>query len=108
MDRSRIHPSTLSFQGLRLAVNQEIEELQALLDALPEVVKPGGRVVFLTFHSLEDRPVKQAFQRLAREGRARLLNRHVVTPTEDEIRRNPAARSAKLRALEMTGGSQQG
>ncbi|MBM3795629.1 MAG: 16S rRNA (cytosine(1402)-N(4))-methyltransferase RsmH [Acidobacteria bacterium] len=103
MDRSRIHPSTLSFQSLRLAVNQEMEELQALLDALPEVVKPGGRVVFLTFHSLEDRPVKQAFQRLAREGRARLLNRHVATATDEETRRNPAARSAKLRALEMTG-----
>lgn len=104
MERSgRIHPATLSFQALRMAVNAELEELDALLGALPEVLRrPGGRAVFITFHSLEDRPVKQAFQRLARSGDARLLTRHVVTPTEEEVRRNAAARSAKLRALEMT------
>lgn len=101
MERGRIHPATLSFQALRMAVNSEMEELTALLDALPHVLRPGGRAVFLTFHSLEDRPVKQAFQRLAREGRARLLTRHVVAPGEEEVRRNPAARSAKLRALEI-------
>lgn len=98
----RIHPATLSFQALRMAVNAELEELDALLGALPDVLtRPGGRAVFITFHSLEDRPVKQAMQRLARAGDARLLTRHVVTPTEEEVRRNPAARSAKLRALEM-------
>ena len=98
----RIHPATLSFQALRMAVNAELEELDALLGALPDVLRrPGGRAVFITFHSLEDRPVKQAFQRLAREGAARLLTRHVVTPADEEVRRNPAARSAKLRALEM-------
>lgn len=103
MDRGRIHAATLSFQALRMAVNSELEELTALLDALPHVLRrPGGRAVFLTFHSLEDRPVKQAFQGLAREGRARLIERHVVTPSEEEIRRNPAARSAKLRVIEMT------
>jgi 16S rRNA (cytosine1402-N4)-methyltransferase len=98
----RIHPATLSFQALRMAVNAELEELDALLGALPGVLKrPGGRAVFITFHSLEDRPVKRAFQGIARGGEARLLTRHVVTPSEDEVRRNPAARSAKLRALEM-------
>ena len=102
MDRGRIHPATLSFQALRMAVNAELEELDALLSALPQVLRrPGGRAVFITFHSLEDRPVKQAFQRLAREKSARLLTRHVVPPTDEEVRRNPAARSAKLRALEM-------
>jgi 16S rRNA (cytosine1402-N4)-methyltransferase len=99
---ARIHPATLSFQALRMAVNAEMEELDALLDALPHVLRtPGGRAVFITFHSLEDRPVKRAFQRLAHEGVAHLLTRHVVTPTEEEVRRNPAARSAKLRALVM-------
>lgn len=101
--RGRIHPATLSFQALRMAVNAELEELDALLGALPDVLRrPGGRAVSITFHSLEDRPVKQAFQRLARAGAARLLTRHVVTATDEEVRRNPAARSAKLRALEMT------
>ena len=98
----RIHPATLSFQALRMAVNSELEELDALLGALPHVLRrPGGRAVFITFHSLEDRPVKRAFQGLARSGDARLLTRHVVAPSEEEVRRNPAARSAKLRALEM-------
>ncbi len=98
----RIHPATLCFQALRMAVNAELEELDALLGALPEVLRrPGGRAVFITFHSLEDRPVKRAFQGIARRGEAHLLTRHVVTPSEEEVRRNPAARSAKLRALEM-------
>ena len=103
MDRGgRIHPATLTFQALRMAVNAEPEELDALLGALPQVLRqPGGRAVFITFHSLEDRPVKRAFQRLAQSGSARLLTRHVVTPSDEEVRRNPAARSAKLRALEM-------
>jgi 16S rRNA (cytosine1402-N4)-methyltransferase len=103
MERNaRIHPATLSFQALRMAVNAELEELDALLSALPEVLRrPGGRAVSITFHSLEDRPIKQAFQRIARSGDAQLLTRHVVTPTDEEVRRNPAARSAKLRALEM-------
>ena len=107
MDRhGHIHPATLSFQALRMAVNAEVDELDALLGALPHILRtPGGRAVFITFHSLEDRPVKRAFQRLAQEGAAQLLTRHVVPPTEDEVRRNPAARSAKLRALEMIDSS---
>jgi 16S rRNA (cytosine1402-N4)-methyltransferase len=97
----KIHPATLTFMALRIAVNQENEELDALLAAIPEIVKPGGRVVVLTFMSLEDRRVKQSFQAMAREGRANILTRHVVRPAEEEAGDNPASRSAKLRALEI-------
>jgi 16S rRNA (cytosine1402-N4)-methyltransferase len=98
---SKIHPATQTFMALRLVVNREMEELEALLASLPQLVKPGGRVVVLTFMSTEDRKVKQSFQALAKEGRAVLLTRHVVKPAEEEIRDNPPSRSAKLRALEM-------
>jgi 16S rRNA (cytosine1402-N4)-methyltransferase len=96
-----MHPATRSFMALRLAVNEEQQELDALLESLPALMKPGGRVVVLTFMSLEDRKVKQAFQKLARAGSAVVLTKHVITPSGDEIRINPPSRSAKLRALEM-------
>ena len=95
------HPATLTFMALRIAVNREREELEALLADAPKLVRPGGRFVVLTFMSSEDRVVKQAFQGLAREKKAVLLNKHVITPTEKEVRENPPSRSAKLRALEM-------
>ncbi|MGH9666392.1 MAG: 16S rRNA (cytosine(1402)-N(4))-methyltransferase RsmH [Bryobacteraceae bacterium] len=98
---SRLHPATQTFMALRMAVNREQEELDALLDSIPLLVKSGGRAVILTFMSLEDRKVKQGFQALAKGGRAALVNRHVVRPTEVEIRDNPPSRSAKLRALEL-------
>jgi 16S rRNA (cytosine1402-N4)-methyltransferase len=97
----KIHPATQTFMALRIAVNQEQEELDALLASLPTLVKPGGRVVFLTFMSTEDRRVKQAFQALGKSGRATILTRHVVPPSQEEISANPPSRSAKLRALEM-------
>ncbi|HUA84382.1 MAG TPA: 16S rRNA (cytosine(1402)-N(4))-methyltransferase RsmH [Bryobacteraceae bacterium] len=97
----KIHPATRTFMALRIAVNHELEELDALLGSLPRLVKAGGRVVMVTFHSLEDRKVKQAFQALARDGRTRILTRHVVRPSEEELRTNPPSRSAKLRAVEM-------
>ena len=84
-----------------IAVNQEQEELDALLDAIPRVVKPGGRVVILTFMSTEDRKVKRSFQAMAKAGQVRLLTKHVVKPSEEEIRSNPPSRSAKLRAVEI-------
>jgi len=95
----KLHPATQTFMSLRIAVNAEMEELDALLASIPVVVKPGGHVAIITFHSLEDRKVKQSFQALAKEGRAQLLTRHVVRPSEEEERANPASRSAKLRAL---------
>jgi 16S rRNA (cytosine1402-N4)-methyltransferase len=97
----KLHPATQTFMALRIAVNQENEELDALLAAIPKLVKPGGRVVMLTFMSLEDRKVKQSFQALAKDGRVNILTRHVVRPAEEEVRDNPPSRSAKLRAVEI-------
>jgi len=76
----KIHPATQTFQALRMAVNHELEELQALLDWIPKLVKTGGRAVIITFHSLEDRMVKQSFQAMARAGQGVILTRHVVRP----------------------------
>ncbi len=97
----KIHPATQTFMALRIAVNDENEELEALLGAIPILVKPGGREVVLTFMSLEDRRVKRSFQAMAREGVVQILPRHVVRPAEEEIRDNAPSRSAKLRALEI-------
>jgi len=97
----RLHPATQTFMALRMAVNGEQEELDALLAGVPDLVRRGGRVVVISFMSLEDRKVKQSFQGLARAGRARILTKHVVKPRETETQKNPASRSAKLRALEM-------
>jgi 16S rRNA (cytosine1402-N4)-methyltransferase len=97
----KIHPATRTFMALRIAVNHEQEELDALLESIPQLVKPGGRAVIVTFMSLEDRKVKQSFQALAKAGRAMVLTRHVVRPAEEEIRDNPPSRSAKLRAVEF-------
>lgn len=98
----RIHPATQTFMALRLKVNSELEELETMLRQVPERLTAGGRFVILTFMSTEDRIVKRAFQALAREKRATILTKHVVTPTEEELLKNPASRSAKLRALEIS------
>jgi 16S rRNA (cytosine1402-N4)-methyltransferase len=100
----QIHPATRSFMALRLAVNGELENLGQFLDKVLTVLRPGGRVVVLSFHSLEDRPVKQAFRRWQDEGLATILTRKVVRPTEEEVQKNPRARSAKLRAAEKIRG----
>lgn len=97
----RLHPATRVFQALRMVVNDEPQELASLLHQAPEWLKPGGRWVMIAFQSLDDREVKRAFQALGREGRARVLTKHVVKPAEEEVRANPASRSAVLRALEM-------
>jgi 16S rRNA (cytosine1402-N4)-methyltransferase len=97
----KLHPATQTFMALRLVVNDEPGELDRFLSLAPDLLKPGGRLVVITFMSLEDRRVKHAFQELARSGRAVLLTRHVVRPTSEEVERNPPSRSAKLRAVEM-------
>lgn len=97
----KLHPATQTFMALRLAVNSEMEELEALLEAIPRLLRKGGRAVILTFMSLEDRKVKHGLQAMSKEGLVRLLTKHVVKPTEEEIRRNPPSRSAKLRAVEL-------
>ncbi len=99
----QIHPATRTFMALRLAVNRELENLEGFLSKALEVLAPEGRAVVLSFHSLEDRLVKRAFQSWQHLGRARVLTRKVIRPTEIELRTNPRARSAKLRAAEKTG-----
>ena len=95
-----LHPATRTFLALRIAVNEELASLKTLLDVLPDVLLPGGRAVIITFHSLEDRLVKQAFQRGARAGLLRLLTKKPVRPSAQELAENPRSRSAKLRAVE--------
>jgi 16S rRNA (cytosine1402-N4)-methyltransferase len=98
----RIHPATRTFQALRILVNRELQDLQELLraGAAPQVLQPGGRLVIISFHSLEDRIVKDGLRDGAREGVYQLLTKKPVTADEEEIDRNPRARSAKLRAAE--------
>jgi 16S rRNA (cytosine1402-N4)-methyltransferase len=96
----RIHPATRTFQALRIFVNRELDDLRKLLEAAPQLLKPGGRLVVISFHSLEDRIVKDAIREGAKLGRYKLLTKKPVTPGEEEIGRNPRARSAKLRAAE--------
>jgi 16S rRNA (cytosine1402-N4)-methyltransferase len=100
-EQRRIHPATRTFQALRIFVNRELDDLRALLDAAPRILKPDGRVVVISFHSLEDRIVKDAFREGANKYKHfRVLTKKPVVASEDEQDRNPRARSAKLRAAE--------
>ncbi len=97
-----IHPATRTFMALRLAVNREIENLERFLPRALSVLALDGRLVVISFHSLEDRLVKHTFLEWKQQGWGRVLTRKVVRPAETELRTNPRARSAKLRALEKT------
>jgi 16S rRNA (cytosine1402-N4)-methyltransferase len=92
-----IDPATRTFQALRIAVNDELKSLEIALRRLPDCLRPGGRLVIVSFHSLEDRRVKQAFRG---DARLRVLTKRPVVPTDAEVARNPRSRSAKLRAAE--------
>ncbi len=96
----RIHPATRTFQAIRIFVNRELEDLEALLASAPQVLKPGGRLVIISFHSLEDRRVKDAFREGERSGLYRVLTKKPVTASAAEVGRNARSRSAKLRAAE--------
>ena len=98
--RQRLHPATKTFLALRIAVNREMEELGQFLSRTPATLNSGGRWVVLTYHSGEDRQVKQAFQQGEREGTLKVLTKHVIQPSEMEISANPRSRSAKLRCAE--------
>jgi 16S rRNA (cytosine1402-N4)-methyltransferase len=96
----KLHPATKTFLALRTAVNREEEELEQFLSCIPATISFGGRLVVLSYHSIEDRSVKHAIQRLTREGSFQVLTKRVIRPSDEEIRRNPRARSAKLRVAE--------
>jgi len=100
--RHSIHPATRIFQALRIYVNAELKEIEALLQQAPRLLKPGGRLVVISFHSLEDRLAKDALREGGRQGVFEVLTRKPVTASEEETDRNPRARSAKLRAAERT------
>ena len=104
--RQKLHPATKTFLALRIAVNRELEELGQFLDRAPATLAPGGRCVVLSYHSLEDRMVKQGFRRLSGQGAVAVLTRKVIRPTEREIAANPRARSAKMRVAEKLMPSQ--
>jgi len=111
----RVHPATRIFQALRIAVNKEFENITAALPDMIDLLKPGGRIAVLTYHSLEDRIVKQFFRDAATDcicppevpicscdhrAKIRLINKRVIVPTEAEQKQNPSSRSAKLRVVE--------
>jgi 16S rRNA (cytosine1402-N4)-methyltransferase len=98
--RQRLHPATKTFLALRIAVNREREELGQFLARTPATLSLGGRWVVLSYHSLEDRMVKQAFREYERAGQFRVLTKHVIQPSAAEVAANPRSRSAKLRAAE--------
>ncbi len=97
----RLHPATKTFMALRMAVNDEPGELDSLLKTGPNLLKSCGRLVVISFMSIDDRKVKESFRELAKAGRATLLTKHPLQPGDEEIAANPASRSAKLRGLEM-------
>ena len=94
--RQRLHPATKTFLALRIAVNREMEELGQFLSRVPATMNPGGRCVILTYHSREDRIVKEAFREADRQGELKVLTKHVVRPGEEEERANPRSRSAAM------------
>ena len=98
----RIHPATRTFQAIRIFVNRELDDLKALMKSAPGVLRPGGRLVIISFHSLEDRIVKDALREGGKAGLYEVLTRKPARAGAEEIDRNPRARSAKLRAAERT------
>jgi 16S rRNA (cytosine1402-N4)-methyltransferase len=111
--QGRIHPATRTFQALRIAVNEELQNLQAFLERCNDLLNPGGRLVIISFHSLEDRIVKNHFRQWAKESKGKtpaisVLTRKPVVPSSPEVLNNPKARSAKLRAVEKIFENTQG
>jgi 16S rRNA (cytosine1402-N4)-methyltransferase len=100
MKQERIHPATRTFQALRIYVNRELDEIKALFEAAPKLLKPSARLAVISFHSLEDRIAKDSLREGAQKGIWEILTRKPVTAGEEEIERNPRSRSAKLRAAE--------
>ncbi len=108
MKGDKIHPATRTFQALRIRVNDELGEIRSLLKSAGSLLKPGGRLVLISFHSLEDRLVKDAFREARVAGIFEVLTKKPVVATEAEIDRNPRSRSAKMRAAERLAESKRG
>ena len=102
MKGHRIHPATRTFQALRIYVNRELEEIRALFEAAPQLLKPSARLAVISFHSLEDRIAKDSLREGAAKGIWKILTKKPVTASQEEEEMNPRSRSAKLRAAERT------
>jgi len=100
-EHGRIDPATRTVQAFRIYANGELENLKTLLKNLGAIVKPGGRVAIISFHSTEDGIVKRAFQSLAKEGTLEIITKKPVEATREEIKENPRSRSAKIRVAEI-------
>ena len=100
-ERGRLDPATRTFQALRIFANHELENLKIVLSDLMQILNPGGRVTVISFHSLEDRIAKQSFRSYELEGKIEILTKKPIVPTEEEIKKNPKSRSAKLRAVRV-------
>ncbi len=100
-ERGRINPATRTFQALRIATNDELNNLKTALEEIPNLLPEGGRYVVVSFHSLEDRLVKRAFRKLKENGQAKILTPKPVVAGESEINLNPKSHSAKLRAIQI-------
>jgi len=100
--RQGAHPATRTFQALRIAVNREMESLATLLRDGPAMLRPGGRMLVISYHSLEDRPVKERFRALVQGGGYVALTRKVIKPSAAETAHNPRARSARIRCIERS------
>ena len=101
-EHGRIDPATRTFMALRIYVNDELANLERLLKNIERIVKVGGRIAIISFHSKEDRLVKHNFRELAQNGSAELITKKPITATEEEVNTNPKSRSAKLRAIKLT------
>ena len=100
-EKGRIHPATRVFQALRIYVNDELGNLEKLLKNIDKIIKNKGRIAIISFHSLEDRLVKNYFREMAKKGMAEILTKKPITATLEEIRKNPRSRSAKMRAIKL-------
>lgn len=100
-ERGRIEPATRTFQALRIYANCELENIEQVIKKLPKILKSGGRMAIISFHSLEDRIVKKSFKRLAKDGELKILTPKPIRPTREEARENPRSRSAMLRAARI-------
>ncbi len=98
----KIHPATLIFQALRIEVNEEFSEIEKALFAVSGIIKKGGRAAFISFHSLEDRLIKNWTKDLSKKGIIKILNKKPITASVEELKNNPRSRSAKLRVIQIT------